>query len=647
MVAFTLHPADKRNPIWLESKLSSTYKDRLELHQTLRTIKQWSDIQEILNSTKKDIRSLATILNDCPGWARQKAFAQLKSKSPEIYSQCLDAISEFQTNKDILDPDNNFPFVATARFLQSLNRRVKHCGRCEAGFEEGDDIPPECAKSLRVLKINSLPNETLENIMAQLGVKDTRAVAQVSSRMSVVARDRLNPAAYLSSTFTNSLSLLAEMADNGCVLSGSRALNFFIPGTSDDNSDWDFYVNGYKQCVTNMITALEDSGVEWELLEDRIRNFLRGSEIRMKIKVGDIENVKSWGASHLIEAGELEEDVRHIFQSILKLQVSSISRNKDITIRKGDKIRFELHSRDSHAGEVGEADSDNDGEEADEEVDMDENDSSIYGSFSVITGKVRTKTGPSKVQLIVCHSYGLPLHCLQVISRFHSTPVQCFLSGFGAGHMFYDKTASMLGTVWKSPQESKKRGLQREEALEKYRRRGFKLIDQEYVWPPTTIRLGDPGTIYMNYTKLYRQFEDFNIGMDSPCSAFGKKAHPVAHFLEGLNWGIKNTAWILEEDGPLNKVHPLLKTAKKRPHEIWKDRNPSRYPPDILGRASRDQDYGAFSLSKYLREQAPSGTPGVRKYKEAEASRLHQSLRLVLSGSVGRLQDGSLVQHIL
>src|SRR5438128_12540728 len=116
MAAFPLQPANPRNPIWLESKLSSTYRDRLELSRTLQDIKQWNEIQRILNANSKDIRSIATILNDCPQWARKLAFTQLEIRSPDIYSKCLDAISEFQINKDILDPDNDFPFVATARF---------------------------------------------------------------------------------------------------------------------------------------------------------------------------------------------------------------------------------------------------------------------------------------------------------------------------------------------------------------------------------------------------------------------------------------------------------------------------------------------------------------------------------------------------
>ena len=645
MAAITLHRADPQNPIWLESKLSSSYTDRLQLHKALCSAKNWGEIKQILKNNRDDIRSLATILNDCPAWARKLAFAELKSKTPAKYSRCLDAISEFQIHKDILDPDNKFPFVATPRFLQVLNRPLKHCSRCAAGFEEGDDIPLECAKSLRVLKIDSLPNETLENILAYLGVKDAQAVAGVSSRLSVVGNDRLNPVVYLSSTFSNSISLLAEMADNGCVLSGSRALDFFVPGTADNDSDWDFYVNGYTQCAVNMIRALEDSGVEWEFLEDRVRRFLRGGEKSMKVKVGDIKNVQSWGGSHLLDTADLEEDVRHTFKSIFELSVPVINRDENITIQKGKNniIRFKLPRRHVETEEPGEIDNelDNNGDNSDD-IDTGENDSSYYGTFSVITGRIRTKTGSSKVQLIICHNYGLPMHCLQVISRFHSTPVQGFLAGFGAGHMFYDKTASMLGTVWNFPDLSLIRKQKRKEAVAKYIRRGFKLSSQEYVWPTARIRLGDPGTLFMNYTKLYEQFENLNTGMSSPCSAFGKAAHPVAHFLEGLNWGIKNTVWELEGDGPHNKVHPLLKTVLNRPHKIWKS-NPDRYPPDILGRASGN-DGNVFSLAKYLGEYA-SGTPGVKKYEDRDRSR--QFLRLVLSGAVGELRDGSIVQHIL
>lgn len=651
-----LHSASPSDPKWLRSTFASIYKDRSELRTTLCAIQEWASLYSILNQVPKgDIRSLATVLNDCPQWARKKALKQLKSRSPGTYSKCIDAISEFQFSKDLFDPDNLFPHVATEPFVGNLREPMNRCQRCKTGFEEGDDIHwkhckkhtlhYKCAnssqRSMELIlascnecfpsKIEFLPIEILENITARLPARDAGSVALASSRTSTVPKDRLNPVVYLSSTFSNPLSLIAEMADNGCVLSGSRALEFFVPCSTEEGSDWDFYVNGYTSCVVNMIRALEESGVEWDLLEDRTKEFLRGDEKSMKIKVGEVQNIESWAASDLIGTINIEDEVGRLLLSIWDAQLATFDRSQEITVLKRNGSYFRELPSESHNSTV---------EEDDPSI------ASAEGGFSVITGRVSTKHGSSKVQLIICHSYGIPLNCLQVLSRFHSTPVQCFLAGFGAGHMFYDLTSSKAGIVWNSCHKSLNRLRRKREAVEKYRRRGFELRNQgDIEWPPARMRLGHNGTFYMPFTELYRELEDFKKDMSSPCSRFGKKAHPVAHFLEGLNWGIRNTTWSLEENGPRHDVHPLLKRARKNPDEIPGIRDiVTKCPADILERCHEGGK--CFSLSKYVDEHAPFGTPGVKKVEGVtKLSRMER--KLVLSGSIGRLCGYSPVSHIL
>jgi len=617
------HPDD----LWRESDLGSTYQNRLHLHNTLRTTQEWPKIRRILGVYKNNIRDLATILNDCPEWARRKALTELKSKSPSTYSKCIDAISEFQINKHLLDPNNLFPCVATEN---SIKEPTKHCQRCEKAFEEGDDIYwselllASChACYVNYPSLKSLPVETLENITGRLTARDAGSVAQTSSRFLAVAKDRLNPVVYLSSAFSNSISLIAAMADNGCVVSGSRALDFFVPGSAEEESDWDFYVNGYAMCVARMLKALEDSGVEWDLLGDRVRRFLRGDEGSMKIKVGELQNVLSWNLSGLFD--DFEDEVRHFFFSLRKIRrsVRNLSRSGEITVLKvpGTNKAFNYIFPSGDERTMGEEDPST---------------ASAEGNFSVITGRISTKRGSSKVQLIVCHSYGIPLSCLQVISRFHSTPAQCFLGGFGAGHMFYDITASKTGIIWNyksSNQEPSSRGRRRIEALGKYRRRGFELRDQgDAEWPPERVRLGHRGTYFMEYTKLYKTFEGFS-------SNFPRQAHPVALFVEGLNWGLRNTMWSLEDDGPHNETHWMLKTARKN----FFEKLPAGFPAYLLNRTGGPRD---FSLTKYVSEHAPLGTPGVKRHEGIK--KLYSPWRrLALSGSVGRLPNSSSVMHLL
>ncbi|KAH6985296.1 hypothetical protein EDB80DRAFT_691329 [Ilyonectria destructans] len=137
-----LYSADTADPVWLNSSLRLKYKSRLGLRETLSRAQKWEDICGILNEIpNEDIRSLATVLNDCPQWARKIALAQFKHGSFNTnYSKCIDAISEFQINKAYLDPKDLFPCVATGFFVRNLKASADRCHQCKLGFEEGDDI---------------------------------------------------------------------------------------------------------------------------------------------------------------------------------------------------------------------------------------------------------------------------------------------------------------------------------------------------------------------------------------------------------------------------------------------------------------------------------------------------------------------------
>lgn len=122
-----LHSLDGLDNVWIDSKLSLKFKNRTELYITLTNARKWNDICHILNDIpENDIRSLATVLNDCPQWARVIALKQLKATHTDCYIKCMSAISEFQINKAFFDPENTFPCVATDQFF--------NC------FKEGDTL---------------------------------------------------------------------------------------------------------------------------------------------------------------------------------------------------------------------------------------------------------------------------------------------------------------------------------------------------------------------------------------------------------------------------------------------------------------------------------------------------------------------------
>ncbi|KAM4063824.1 hypothetical protein HRG_012524 [Hirsutella rhossiliensis] len=119
---------------------------------------------------------------------------------------------------------------------------------------------------------------TIKNIINKLNLGDALALKDAFSYSPILSqcyRARADPVAYLSASFKHPLTLLSAMFDTGCVISGSRALDFFVPGSARPDSDWDFYVPGYKESVVDMVNVLGACGVSWQLEGDKIVSTLR------------------------------------------------------------------------------------------------------------------------------------------------------------------------------------------------------------------------------------------------------------------------------------------------------------------------------------------------------------------------------------
>jgi hypothetical protein len=86
------------------------------------------------------------------------------------------------------------------------------------------------------------------------------------------------------------------MADEGCVMSGSRTQEFLLPGSIGEGSDWDIYVPGNVKSVTNMLSVLSACGVEWKWLGDDLDELISGSEGTNKVfQEQHLVNMLAWG----------------------------------------------------------------------------------------------------------------------------------------------------------------------------------------------------------------------------------------------------------------------------------------------------------------------------------------------------------------
>ncbi|EFY90712.1 hypothetical protein MAC_03292 [Metarhizium acridum CQMa 102] len=108
----------------------------------------------------------------------------------------------------------------------------------------------------------------LQNVMKNLDIGDACVLRKAFTYSSILKQcyeSRADPVGYLSRTFRYPLTLLSAMFDSGCVITGPRALGFFLPSSTSEDSVWTFFVPGYKESVLDMVNVLEICGVSWQL----------------------------------------------------------------------------------------------------------------------------------------------------------------------------------------------------------------------------------------------------------------------------------------------------------------------------------------------------------------------------------------------
>ncbi|KAM5521060.1 hypothetical protein FOXYSP1_14950 [Fusarium oxysporum f. sp. phaseoli] len=326
----------------------------------------------------------------------------------------------------------------------------------------------------------------LQKAMNKLNIDDSMALMNAFAGDATVARChrvRTNPLNYLSKTFKYAVTLLSVMFDTGCVISGSRALDFFVPGSANGDSDWDFYVPGYKESVADMMSVLSLCGVTWELNADLIASeFLRHGRVEVHSKI--LEVFSSW-ISPGIEPGILNETVHEIVVEFIRM--------RNGLPRAGTYIISRDHCNDILI-----------------EPNVDEGcyteglkgyETSSGEPFSMICGSIQTSQGVQSVQLIIgCHYHGIR-SCLCFIKDFYASHVQCFIGGWCAAHMYYYHASSRNATVWGGTRSTKAI----EKALEKYSNRGFSFHDAAYT-EPTIRRFDDMKSMFLDYGDVHRSF---------------------------------------------------------------------------------------------------------------------------------------------
>lgn len=159
--------------------------------------------------------------------------------------------------------------------------------------------------------ICKLPTELLDRVVGYLDYNTTKYLRHMvaGTRTSYNACDsevhqplfnactrRMSVYAYLQDNFGRSDELLEAMSKATAYLSGSRAVEFFAPGSCEPTSDWDFYVPLDVGTMLSFMCKLETMGVSWKTHKDLFGINIENKPEGFAVSSYDLLRIKAEGA---------------------------------------------------------------------------------------------------------------------------------------------------------------------------------------------------------------------------------------------------------------------------------------------------------------------------------------------------------------
>ena len=274
----------------------------------------------------------------------------------------------------------------------------------------------------------------------------------------------------LGAVFKNPGQILRFLAEEGGFLGGSEALQAFVSGATDENSDMDFYVDGAS--VADMMLVLAKSGVSWlqsaadqvdkaleakycpistqllryiSLIEKKDENCIPESDLYKFYMVASSRDLIHKHAELIAEKYVAADGTTHYVIEPTYLQVAQRTRSID-----GDGATSTTGHWSSFISETNHA----------------------YGvGMLVVSGTVARENGNNKRVQVISNRYsGNKSSVFEILMRFWGSHIQCFVGGWCAAHTHYQAAKRRKMYTWRlKAQNPESVG----KALKKYRQRGF------------------------------------------------------------------------------------------------------------------------------------------------------------------------------
>ncbi|KAF2812813.1 uncharacterized protein BDZ99DRAFT_517123 [Mytilinidion resinicola] len=349
----------------------------------------------------------------------------------------------------------------------------------------------------------------LESVHALEAVEYDREDDLTPLRRSI--KDRQNPFIFYRKDFPHAEALFATMADTGSIAAGSRFLEYFSPGSQEDESDYNFFCQGDIDSISAMMRILEENGVQWKPLAEglfELITFNAGREVTVSREIARTLKNSLVLLSQRLEAiigpfnGNLyhhlgEPDEEHI-KAVRAAQTSS----NEIASLLRDALEETNDSRDSikiksdrhgiHRWEVVTA------------LERPEPCPETLPDTNIITGTLRVGNSLRLVRLetnfggLQFEGLGTFMH----IARFYSTHSQCFLTGTHAIHAHRSTLTQNQGEIWRPTNWRQQKVYN--ELEKKHHNRGYNLGRKAHSSPLQHRHLGDSRSLVISFQDYYK-----------------------------------------------------------------------------------------------------------------------------------------------
>jgi hypothetical protein len=436
--------------------------------------------------------------------------------------------------------------------------------------------------------MDSLPTEIIQETMSHLAIDDGAKFSWTRSNGLELMMRRKDPVLYLSKTFKYARSLFAAVGDEGCVISGSMAQEFMLPGSVGDNSDWDIYVPGNVKSVTNMLSVLSECGVEWKWLGDDLNELISGGEGTTKVLcTRHLNNIEHWvsptSTTYFSKLHHTRERIKAARNIIYSYRQSAVPEDQfDQSEPALDGFIQVTKTSDGYAVQKVASPS---------AFDLDLNGEIDSGSMiprpAVINGVVTRGERRERVQLIVCQVFGRESRPLSLITNFYASHTQCFITGWCAVHLYYSLAKEKKSILWaKDPDTAVKA------AIAKYKARGYEFIpppDPELAFPRERISTTSKGALMVPFDTLYEEITGFAPNFKGE----------IEQYLQCRKAGLADISWFMGDDRKLvMNIYGDLKSLRKK-------------EPDDKTALARESKYSSFRMFRHLASHAPQEVSGI------------------------------------